>query len=63
MGCPVHIWAPMMAAAAPFARMARDRVRAALPGQHTTTEEAPREMHRWAPVGTAASDEPAPSGN
>ncbi len=28
MGCPVHIWVPVMASMAPFARVARDRFKA-----------------------------------
>lgn len=51
MGCPVHIWVPMMAAAAPFARVARDKVRSLLPSKAADTTE-PREIHRWAPVGS-----------
>lgn len=51
MGCPVEIWVPLMAAAAPFARTARDRVRSLLPKSQTPAEAAPRELHRWAPVG------------
>ncbi|MCA9848609.1 MAG: hypothetical protein KC461_00490 [Dehalococcoidia bacterium] len=50
MGCPVHIWVPLMGAAAPFARVARDRVRGMMPSK-PAAEEKPREMKRWAPVG------------
>ena len=53
MGCPVHIWVPMMAAAAPFARTARDRVRSLGRKSTAATEVAPRELKRWAPVGSA----------
>ena len=64
-GCPVHIWVPMMAAAAPFARSARDLVRARLPRSNSKAadESAPREMHRWAPVGSsgAASEAEQPA--
>ena len=50
-GCPVHIWAPLMAAALPFSRAIRDRVRAAL-STHRAPLDAPppRELHRWAPI-------------
>lgn len=53
MGCPVHIWLPLMGAAAPFARVARERfkirreIRAA-------EQAAPRETKRWAPVADSA---------
>lgn len=63
MGCPVEIWVPLMAAAAPFARTARDRVRLLLPRAEKPVETAPRELHRWAPVGStqssAEADQPA----
>ncbi|MGE3960582.1 MAG: hypothetical protein AB7F65_02740 [Dehalococcoidia bacterium] len=52
MGCPVHIWVPLMGAAAPFARVARDRIRAMT--SKPAEPEAPREMKRWAPVGQQA---------
>ncbi len=61
MSCPVHIWVPMMAAAAPFVRVARDKMRALRPAKAATASE-PGEIHRWAPVGAppAASEaEPA----
>jgi hypothetical protein len=45
----------MMAAAAPFARVARDKVRSFR--VKPSTVEAPRELHRWAPVGSAAAAE------
>jgi len=52
MGCPIHIWLPLMGAAAPFARVARDRFRAMRPSRRLHAEaEAPREIKRWAPVG------------
>lgn len=61
MACPVHIWVPMMAAAAPFARVARDKMRSLRPAKAATTSE-PREIHRWAPVGTpAAASEAEPA--
>lgn len=53
MGCPVEIWVPLMAAAAPFARTARDRVRSLLPKSPAPAEAAPRELHRWSPVGSS----------
>jgi len=63
-GCPVHIWAPLMAAALPFSRAIRDRVRALFASRRSEPLDAPpRELHRWAPVGqtqNAASEETAP---
>lgn len=62
-GCPVHIWAPMMAAALPFTRVIRDRVRAQFTPRSGASEAPPRELHRWAPVGQAngaAAEETAP---
>ena len=53
-GCPVHIWAPLMAAALPFSRALRDRVRAALSAHRAASTPAPREVHRWAPIGAGA---------
>ncbi|MGE3857245.1 MAG: hypothetical protein AB7G21_09860 [Dehalococcoidia bacterium] len=62
-GCPVHIWAPLMAAALPFSRAIRDRVRAQFSRPAAPLDAPPRELHRWAPVGqtqSAASEETAP---
>jgi len=57
MGCPVHIWVPMMAAAAPFARTARDAVRGWMPSAKAPASPlAPREIKRWAPVGSPQPD-------
>ena len=56
MGCPVHIWAPIMGGMLPFARVARDRLRlfratrAKAPGE----QPAPPEMKRWAPIQSSA---------
>jgi hypothetical protein len=55
MGCPMHVWVPLMAAAAPFARVARDKVRAL--ASQPPKVETPREVHRWAPVGSAQATE------
>jgi hypothetical protein len=62
MGCPVHIWVPMMAALAPVATVARDRVRSVLPGHKPDENPADHieEMQRWTPVASgAAPAEPA----
>lgn len=58
MGCPVHIWLPLMAAAAPAARMARHRIRALVSRPAPT--KAPRDLKRWAPVGQPAADPAEP---
>jgi hypothetical protein len=51
MGCPVHIWAPLMASMVPFTRVARDRLTALRSGRKTeVAAEQPRELQRWAPV-------------
>lgn len=52
MACPVHIWAPLMGAAVPFARMARMRLQFGFGRRREAP--APREMKRWAPVGESA---------
>ena len=58
MPCPVHIWAPMMAAAVPFTRVARDRVGATrdrLLRRRPPAERPPRELKRWAPIAPGAA--------
>ena len=51
MGCPVHIWAPLMASVVPFTRVARDRLTALRSGRKTeVAAEHPRKLQRWAPV-------------
>lgn len=59
-GCPVHIWAPMMAAAVPFSRSARDYVRGKANALLHRTSEAPtaapeRELKHWAPIAPTAT--------
>lgn len=56
MGCPVHIWVPLMAAAAPVVRVAKDRIvalRYRAPSnraeRQTPPEPAPA-PRRWAPI-------------
>ncbi|MDA0302405.1 MAG: hypothetical protein O2822_07750 [Chloroflexi bacterium] len=50
--CPIHIWVPLMAAAVPFSRAIRDRVKLTLAARRAQPADAPaRELHRWAPVG------------
>ena len=52
MGCPVHIWAPLMAAAVPAARALRDRL--GLYGPRRSGPDPPREdapaVQRFEPV-------------
>jgi hypothetical protein len=53
MGCPVHIWLPAMAALAPFARVARDRVRSFRIRSESRPRSNVRVVQRFAPVGAA----------
>lgn len=49
MACPIHIWLPLMGAAAPAARVVRERLK--LRREIRAAEQAaPRELKRWAPV-------------
>ena len=50
MGCPVHIWVPMMAAFAPFARVARDRFLPSKPRFSKTANGTARTVQRFAPI-------------
>jgi hypothetical protein len=65
MGCPVHIWIPVMAGMAPFARVARDRFRALRFARSTdapTTSDvdaAAPPLKRWAPVQPASTQHDA----
>lgn len=61
MSCPVHIWLPAMAALAPFARVARDRIHAlgvptfsSAVGRTSRADRAVKVVQRFAPVGAAA---------
>lgn len=55
MGCPVHIWAPMMASLVPFARVGRDRVRAMRLRSKPAAAPGQRVVRRFAPIGTQAA--------
>jgi hypothetical protein len=57
MGCPVHIWVPMMAALAPGATAARHRLNALIPRRREPENPAHRieDMRRWSAVGEPAS--------
>lgn len=55
MGCPVHIWVPMMAALAPVARVARDRFLASKPRLSRPTRDV-RTLQRFAPVASRRSE-------
>jgi hypothetical protein len=62
MGCPVHVWVPLMAAAAPFARIARDRFLASTPRfrpPSRTSGGNVRTVQRFAPVAQLTTTEPA----
>ncbi len=62
MACPLFLWLPLMGAAAPIARVARQRLRDSRAARKQAAE-APRELQRWAPVGntTEAPEQPQPS--
>ena len=54
MSCPVHIWAPLMGAAVPVARVVRDRVRQARIRIRPERDKAPTPtIKRWPAVGAA----------
>jgi hypothetical protein len=57
MGCPVHIWVPMMAALAPAATLARHRIAALMPRRSALENPAEHidEMPRWSAVGSKAA--------
>jgi len=52
MGCPIHVWAPMLAALAPLARGARMRWLASreLRRARTAPPAPPPVRRRWAPI-------------
>lgn len=56
MGCPIHIWAPMLAGLVPIARVAKDRLHSVR--YRRAEPESPREMKRWAPIQPTAAREP-----
>lgn len=59
MGCPVHIWVPLMAAAAPFGVVVRARTRDLLNKyRRNTANDLPETpVKRWAPVSASPDDE------
>jgi len=61
MGCPVHIWVPMMAAVAPAATVARHKLRSVLPGRKPDSNPADHidEMRRWTAAAAPTSDQAA----
>ncbi|HJM89834.1 MAG TPA: hypothetical protein QF624_09455 [Dehalococcoidia bacterium] len=61
MGCPAHIWVPVMASMAPFARVARDRLRMFAPRRQDAPTDVPEApvMQRWAPIQPAAAPDPS----
>ncbi len=61
MGCPVHIWLPAMAAMAPFARVARDRVRSMWVRSDTEAQRRTRVVRRFAPIGAGGVAAPSES--
>ena len=50
MGCPVHIWVPAMAALAPAARIARDRLQLFRASRSREATAPAREIRRFAPL-------------
>ena len=52
MGCPVHIWIPLIAAVAPSVRFVRDRFRNSLTKNSTYEHPVNKmaDMQRWAPI-------------
>lgn len=63
MGCPIHIWAPLMAAMVPFARMARQRISTIRTLRDSRSVEdsklAPKsELTRWEPIQTQHKTRP-----
>ncbi len=60
MACPIHIWVPLVAAAAPVVRIAKHRVQGwrAVRASRQQPDATPRELKRWAPVAstTAAAE-------
>ena len=57
MGCPVHIWAPLMTGLVPVARIARDRLHI-LRSDRASRAKPARAVQRFAPIapGGVASD-------
>ena len=64
MGCPVHIWVPLMAAAAPFGVVVRARTRDILNKYRKNTPDdfVETPVTRWAPVSASPDDEASSSG-
>jgi hypothetical protein len=62
MGCPVHVWVPLMAAAAPVVRVAKDRIVAFRYRSSSRTTESPTlaesasAPRRWAPIDPHGGD-------
>ena len=54
MGCPVHIWAPLMAGMVPLARVARDHLHLTRAGRASKSAPA-RTLQRFAPVAPGAA--------
>jgi hypothetical protein len=61
-GCPVHIWAPMMGAALPMARVVRDKVRwRGRAKAAESTEATAHPVTRWPALGTSPTADEEPS--
>jgi len=58
MGCPVHIWVPAMAALAPAARIARERLRLFRASRSPEATAPAREIRRFAPISPTGRSTP-----
>jgi hypothetical protein len=54
-GCPIHIWAPLMAALVPVARVVRDRFNLFSRRRPEAPVEPARALHRFAPIAPAGA--------
>jgi len=52
MGCPIHIWIPLIAAASPSIRFVRDRFRNSLTKNPTYIhpDNKMADIQRWSPI-------------
>lgn len=58
MGCPVHIWAPLMGSMLPLARLARDRMRR--PAKSNAAPSAGPPLRRFGPVWSQPTPDRSP---
>ncbi len=60
-GCPIHVWAPLMAALVPVARVVRDRFSLVSRRRPEAPVEPTRVLHRFAPVAPSGASAPRSS--